>query len=90
MEFNDVDKFLDFLYKNWDSLIKNQNGELSHEADSLVPECFYGAKGPTVRIKEYVISKGFYIQPGEQDSFGWLTGIVYRRGRPESEYFLYG
>ena len=89
MELDDVNNFLDFLYKNWDELIKNQNSDLSKEADSMVPECFYGAKGPSIDIKNHVSSRGFYIRPGEQDSFGWLTGIIYRKGRPETEFFLY-
>lgn len=89
MELEDVNKFLDFLYENWDALIKNQNSELSHEADKLVPECFYGARGPSIELRSYVSSKGFSISPGEQDSFGWLTGVIHRKGRPETEFFLY-
>ena len=90
MEFDDVNTFLDFLYENWDKLIKNQNSDLSRKADSLVPECFFGTNGPTIDVRDFVTRKGFYVRPGEQDKFGWLTGVIYRKGRPESEFFLYG
>jgi len=90
METKEIDLLLKFLAINWDELVRDQNSELNHECVMLNPESFYNRTGPSKEIRDYVRSKGFEINAGEIDSFGWITGVINRIGHPETEYVLYG
>lgn len=62
-------------------------GELASEADELASEIFITNKGqPNFEvIMEFNRTHDFSVRPGETDSFGWLTGVIWF---PDDEHCL--
>ena len=56
------------------------NDESVHdEIDSLCCELFVKGCTPNYEnIRRFKAMSGYSVGPGERDSFGWLTGVVYK------------
>ena len=54
-------------------------GDIASEADELASELFITANGqPDYEvIMEFNRNNDFKVRPGETDSFGWLTGVIW-------------
>lgn len=51
------------------------------EVQSLACGCLITSSGqPNFSAHRYLERHGLFVRPGEQDSFGWLTGVLTLRG----------
>ena len=61
-------------------------GEIASEADELASEIFITNGQPDFEIIiEFNRNNDFKVRPGETDSFGWLTGVIWF---PDDEHCL--
>lgn len=68
----DADKCIDIIDDEYSDI-----NPLVNTAKNLANECLIGDDGhPNRKNIDVVCSAGFYIFPGEQDRFGWLTACI--------------
>lgn len=85
-----------FALEEWDSVSPDENGKkyaqglpLGYPSDiaeaaeefaceELITEC---GDCNWLRIRELVKKRGYCIYPGDEDSFGWLTGCIEKDGK---------
>ena len=71
----------------WDKAFKNdelwKHGPIieDYDADPSLFDWFEcDSHGPATEIKDQISSRGYWVGPGERDSFGWLTGYIIEKG----------
>lgn len=70
---NDVAEFGEYAVYNDEAI--------EEEIESLCCELFVkGGRPDYSTIRKFKEMSGYSVGPGERDSFGWLTGVVYKGG----------
>lgn len=93
-----MDKLIEALNSIWENPVcfdKEDSGYFDYtnpevdEASGLACDILITDNGQPdqYKITQLEASSVYYVTPGEQDSFGWLTGAIHKKGSIRTLYF---